>query len=216
MVSRLLRQERAGQPALSAVNLPQRKFPVKKLSFFLLSVSLVGCGGGSSSSPPGPPPEMKVIQMNIPRRNHAATLLNDGRVLLVGGFDDNNQIVERAEIYDPSANEFIRIGNVNLSVGSITATLLGNDNVLIVGGSNGYIFNPSDNSFTVTGSPNRPRNGHTATRLENGNVLVVGGLNVLNNTAEIYNVASGTFGLTGNTLVESYEIPQHFFSMGMY
>ena len=39
-------------------------------------------------------------QLNVERRSHTATLLENGKVLIVGG-DNQNGIVSQAEIFDP-------------------------------------------------------------------------------------------------------------------
>src|ERR1044071_9299893 len=41
-------------------------------------------------------------QLNIERRGHTATLLDDGKGLIVGG-DNQNGIVSQAEIFDPTS-----------------------------------------------------------------------------------------------------------------
>jgi len=53
-------------------------------------------------------------------------------------------------------------------------------------------------SFTATGSMSIARAGHSAVLLANGQVLIVGGSN--QNTAEIYNPSTGTFGIVASTL----------------
>jgi hypothetical protein len=64
------------------------------------------------------------------RKFHAATLMPDGRVLVVG--DDS------AELYDPATNTWSTAGELNLPRFDLhTATLLGDGRVLVVGGSEG-------------------------------------------------------------------------------
>ena len=64
-----------------------------------------------------------------------ATLLNDGRVLVTGGFD--GQVTARAELYDPSAGKFISAGTMSTPRAGHTATLLADGRILIAGGSYG-------------------------------------------------------------------------------
>ena len=72
--------------------------------------------------------------MAAPRTNHTATLLPDGRVLVVGGVRDNNTITSTAEIYDPGTVSFIQTGSMVDGRYSHSATLLGDGRVLVVGG----------------------------------------------------------------------------------
>lgn len=91
-----------------------------------------------------------------------------------------------------------------------TATLLGNGNVLIIGGQNTFngdvldtveIWNPTTNQSTPAASYPLQIYLHTATLLNNSTVLVCGGLTGLNvptNLAYIYTVGSNTWAATGN------------------
>jgi len=72
------------------------------------------------------------------RHMHAATLLNNGEVLIEGGDSDDNPLVS-AELYDPSAGTFSLTGEMANARILHTATLLSNGNVLIVGGAAGDI-----------------------------------------------------------------------------
>src|SRR5262245_25463511 len=67
--------------------------------------------------------------MSRGRAFHTATLLRDGKVLVVGGSGDTS-----AEIYDPTTKTFTATGDMTTARGRPTATLLDDGKVLIVGG----------------------------------------------------------------------------------
>ena len=148
--------------------------------------------------------------LNTPRDTHTATLLNDGTVLIVGGFDSNSNVLSSAELYDPAAGTFTVAGSLNFGRAVHTATLLNNGMVLIAGGydingnavASAELYDPATGSFTVTGSMNTPRyDGAQGTLLNNGMVLLAGGQDNNGNTlvsAELYDPAAGTFTVTGS------------------
>ena len=84
--------------------------------------------------------------MSVPRTLHTATMLADGRVLVVGGqyvvFDGKAQYqavvktTASAEIYDPATETFSPTGSLAAPRYNHTATLLPNGQVLIAGGYN--------------------------------------------------------------------------------
>ena len=121
--------------------------------------------------------------MSSKRGYFTATALQNGQVLVAGGYNGSAQVTT-AELYDPTAKTF------SLTTGSMTnvqggpATLLGDGQVLIAGGYNGSsylttseLYNPTTKMFSVTGPMITARNGPAATLLANGQVLVVGGAN---------------------------------------
>jgi hypothetical protein len=126
--------------------------------------------------------------MTTAREEHTATLLADGKVLIVGGESpvtgsSDLQPTATAEVYDPSTGSFSTTGSMAAARNSHTATLLPSGNVLIAGGgddnSTAELYVPTTNSFTTTGGMEIGRSGHTATLLSTdivgGVVLVVGG-----------------------------------------
>ncbi|MBK7330155.1 MAG: hypothetical protein IPI85_14055 [Dehalococcoidia bacterium] len=70
----------------------------------------------------------------------------------------------------------------------LSSTVLGDGNVLIVGGDVAAVFDPSTNVFTKVGDPLVPRKGHSAVLLANSTVLVAGGssLGRFATSAEVY------------------------------
>jgi hypothetical protein len=149
--------------------------------------------------------------MAVARFRHTATLLPDGRVLIVGGVPADSAIpTSTAEIYDPATGSFTLTGAMNTAREEHTATLIAGGKVLIVGGegpvmgSSGLqvtataeVYDPSTMSFAPTGSMAEARNSHTATLLMDGTVLVAGGGNN-SPTAELYDPSTSSFTRTGN------------------
>jgi hypothetical protein len=153
----------------------------------------------------------KSVFLNVPRTGHSTTQLADGRLLLVGGQDAYRNVTSSAEIYDPATGKFSLTGSLIQGRFAHTATLLGNGNVLIVGGfgSTGAtspvtvaeLYNSVSGTFSPTSSPNVARAYHTATLLPNGLVLIAGGLLATQQataSVELYNPVAETFTLAGN------------------
>ena len=75
--------------------------------------------------------------LNTARVNHTATLLNNGLVLITGGFDSGG-ILASAELYNSSTGVFsLTSSSLNTPRYGHTATLLTNGTVLIVAGYDG-------------------------------------------------------------------------------
>jgi hypothetical protein len=153
---------------------------------------------------------------------HTATLLADGRVLVVGGAA-LSETLATAEIYDPATGVFTETGPLAQARSIHTATLLADGHVLVIGGSP-----PSDSSSSGTSEPLKTtesydpgsgtfaaatdltegRSGHTATLLQDGRLLVTGGMIPAETgldsiaTAELYDPASATFTATGSMTVK--------------
>jgi N-acetylneuraminic acid mutarotase len=142
--------------------------------------------------------------MATARFGHTATLLANGKVLVVGGFASySSEPTATAEIYDPTTGHFGPTGKMMTPRAGHTATRLVDGRILITGGFNttlingelgvsatAELYNPDTGSFSSTGQMALTRNGHTATLLPNGTVLVAGGGSP---TAEVYDPSTGLF-----------------------
>ena len=137
--------------------------------------------------------------MAVARRDHTATLLDNGKVLIQPGTP--------AELYDPATGTFTPTGPPVAQHGShSTATRLADGRILIVGGSgaptSAEIYDPATGAFSLTGSLNVVHTAHTATLLHDGRVLIAGGQDDVgpqtHAIAELYDPVTGTFALTGS------------------
>lgn len=110
----------------------------------------------------------------------------DGRVLIAGGYSEEDGITASAEIYDPKGASFREIAPMRLPRANHAAALLADGRVLIAGGNShlrgtdlilrsAEIFDPSTERFVVTAAMESAREDFSATLLSTGDVLVVGG-----------------------------------------
>jgi WD40 repeat protein len=142
--------------------------------------------------------------MCVERSGSTASLLPSGQVFIGGGEDDNYNIDNPAELYDPATGTFHLAGEVSREAHS--ATVLANGDVLLAGGSpNGNtadLLKAGSGAIQPTGNLTISRFGHTATLLQDGRVLLTGGytfdIQKPTQTAEIYDSASGKFTPAGD------------------
>lgn len=125
--------------------------------------------------------------LNQARAYHTATRLSDGRVLVTGGCNANScmNVLNSAEVYDPSSGQWTTTGALNTNRSAHTATQLLDGRVLVVGGCNGSgcitrlasaeIYNPSTGQWVTTTTPTIARSQHITAILSDGTVLVAGG-----------------------------------------
>ena len=71
---------------------------------------------------------MPTGSMSGPRRDHTATMLDNGKVLIVGSYSNP------AELYDPETKSFTPTASMIEARQQHTATLLPTGEILVVGG----------------------------------------------------------------------------------
>ena len=147
--------------------------------------------------------------MSATRRFHTATLLTNGNVMVVGGFDDaSGHALSTAEMYDATTGNWTSTGTLSAGRERHTATLLANSKAIVMGGydGNGYalssaeIYDAATGNWTSTGNMSAVRQNHAATLLTNGSVMVLGGADASGNglsSAEIYDPTTGNWTSTG-------------------
>src|SRR5262249_24850207 len=123
----------------------------------------------------------ELAPLSAPRSNHAAVALPDGRVLVVGGGQNDSygqpsgaEVTASCLLFDPVANTFATTGSLNDARSSFVAVALASGDVLAIGGG------AASSSSSCGGVPNC---GALADALA---------------TAELYDVASGTWTRVGS------------------
>lgn len=121
--------------------------------------------------------------LNQARKQHTATLLANGKVLVAGGESPSDAALASAELFDPATGTWSPTGSMSQGRNVFAAAQLADRRVLAVGGSDGTsaltsaeIYDPAAGTWSQTGSLRQARDLHTATRLTSGRVLVAGGI----------------------------------------
>ena len=139
----------------------------------------------------------------------SATLLMDGRVLVVGGNDVNNlAAVASAELYDPATGKFTLTGPTHVAGAPIASVLLKSGRVLVIGcdqssnpsgscaSSLADVYDPSTGLFKAAG----PITGGcvlcSATLLNDGRVLIARG--AVPQPSLLYDPSTNAFATTGS------------------
>ena len=147
--------------------------------------------------------------MEVPRADHTATLLSNGKVLVAGGGGAGPATqADSAELFDPATGTWTRTGDLVGGRELHTATLLPDGRVLVAGGSfsdylaSTELYDPATGHWTSTGSSLPPaasipraccraaRSSSPADTLRpagNGDA-----------TAELYDTASGSWSSAGS------------------
>jgi WD40 repeat protein len=145
--------------------------------------------------------------MTAARDSATATLLSDGRVLIVGGYGcrvakvcsnataNDIDILASAELYDPTTDKFIPAGSMTTPRAYGAAARLPNGRIPLIGGfgTSAELYDPTSGRFVRTGNSmiSFARDVPTATHLLDGRVLVTGTSDLPG--AEIYDPATGAF-----------------------
>jgi hypothetical protein len=134
------------------------------------------------------------------RTQPAATLLADGRVLLVGGYAQNSTRLLTAELWDPATNSITSAGTAPVTDMVLPqAVTLVDGRALIVHTSLGQgteVFDPTTDQFASVGPMQSPHGCVGIELLADGRVLVVDGNPV--NPAEIFLPGTNAFATTGS------------------
>jgi N-acetylneuraminic acid mutarotase len=132
------------------------------------------------------------VSITGPRAQHTATLLTNGKVLVVAGQDGvettGPEVLSTAEIYDPAADSWSPTANLYMGVTGPLATLMSNGEVLVVGGVDlqsiggiatvaGNLYAAVTNTWIPVGDMNYAHYQGTLTLLLNGQALAAGGSN---------------------------------------
>ena len=174
--------------------------PVTILAGIALFITLAACSSGDDPTVPvkvsptsisvdvNPTPlsdeANDIGSMQHSRVDHSATLLRDGRVLVIGGMDNAFTPLRTAELFDPERNRWEAAGEMREARTEHTATLLKDGRVMVTGGMNENleivgtteIFDPDTGKWSDHESMRTVRRGHFTLPLKDGRVVVVGGV----------------------------------------
>ncbi|MEP6636271.1 MAG: kelch repeat-containing protein [Acidobacteriota bacterium] len=186
--------------------------------FGLISVTTQVLEPTALAHPPDTTPSWTFTgTLNTGRSGHTATVLTNGKVLVVGGVTTGD-FLDTAELYDPATGTWSTAGRLRAGRYLHTATLLPNGKVLVSGGisstappefgvtTSSELYDPATGTWSATGNLNTARFWYTATLVANGKVLVVGGAHnpLVLDSAELYDPATGAWTVTGNLNAARY------------
>jgi hypothetical protein len=151
---------------------------------------------------------------NLDIVNQTMTLLNNGMVLIAGGYTTASpQSPVNPQLYNPATGTFSPTGTMSVPRSQHHATLLNNGTVLITGGNDSTgaltlvveVYDPVPGTFTAVGNSPTDLIANTATLLNDGTVLFTGGItgpygSPPTTSAWLYNPVNMTITATANPM----------------
>jgi hypothetical protein len=151
--------------------------------------------------------------MNFGRGEFNTVVLNNGRVLAVGGAASDGTPISSAEIYDPVTGVWALTGSMGSARNDFALVALKDGRVLAAGGGMGdetlprqasaEIYDPHTGRWTSTGNMTAPRSEmeQAAVLLPDGRVLVPGGYTAHEtpiSSADLFDPRTGTWSSAGS------------------
>ena len=125
---------------------------------------------------------MSAGTIGIPRADHTATLLENGRVLVAGGVNGDGPL-NQAALFDPLTMTWTLAPPMLDARSAHTSERLSNGRVLVAGGLGGdgpidhaEVYDAGSNTWRPVRSLRLGRRGHTGTALAGGQMVVIGGV----------------------------------------
>lgn len=140
-------------------------------------------------------------RLTSPRVGHAATLLQNGDIVVSGG-SDGDQAMAGVELVDADTSTSMPLADLATARTGHSATVLESGLILIAGGTSGdrtlasaELYDPLTGAGQPAGSMRWARAGHEAVILGDGSVLLVGGVHDGKpvTRAELYQPTTATF-----------------------
>jgi hypothetical protein len=149
--------------------------------------------------------------MNEARLEHTMTKLQDGRVLVTGGYGPGSltNALDSVEIWDPGTQSFTLAKPMHTRRARHAATLRSNGKVFVTGGHDSILetakaeeYDPATDTWTELSMMTVGRMYHASVELPNGNILVASGCcDAAYQTAEVYDVTLGKFTATSPPVI---------------
>jgi hypothetical protein len=201
---------------------------IEKKSFFGLGSEKVDTLESAFLFDPTTNTFSQVGDMAYARHSHTATLMDDGRVAIAGGYNDSfwkkNKTQAPVEIYDPAKKAFEKLGSfisrtktVEPRMNHSATAIEGGTGILLVGGNyykGGGFFGLIKPKLQMTkgsevyrttksekaGDLNAPRMGQSAQLVTPREVLIAGGYdpNGIMGSLELYDSATGAWSTVGS------------------
>lgn len=174
----------------TADRLITRRATLGGLMTAVLLPTLVGKASASGSAPEvqAPDDQIPIISAASPvaRMLHTASILPNGRILVVGGVSSGNRALSGVQIYDPVQDVWTDAAPLGSARFQHAAVVLPNGRVLVTGGlfrsstplAGGEIYDPGTDSWSLATTMLVPRYGHALTALSDGRVIIMGGSNI--------------------------------------
>lgn len=163
-----------------------------------ISATLGAVTGTSSVSATEKAGWYAATNMATKRGAQVAVLLNDGRVLVAGGYQgsgSSSYAISAPELYDPATDSWSAATDYTPACSGGSGTLLDDGKVLLLCGTQARLYDPDADSWTSTGSSSWSHSWGHLIRLGTGKFLATAGQFLT--TCELYNPTNGTWSPAG-------------------